>query len=82
MREWPMNWRSDRGIMERICPHGVGHIDPDDAAYRKTIHPPYPGQEINDMIHNQLPAGIWIRWFDDGMHGCDLCCVAGDISVE
>lgn len=45
MRDWPMVWRGDKGQMERICPHGVGHPDPDDAAYRhrvgegyKTIH--------------------------------------------
>jgi len=31
---WPQNWRSDRKIMERICPHGIGHPDPDD--YRIT----------------------------------------------
>lgn len=31
MIEWPQNWRSDRRIMERICPeHHVGHPDPDD----------------------------------------------------
>lgn len=30
----PLNWRADRGIMERICTHGVGHPDPDDAAHR------------------------------------------------
>ena len=30
MRDWPQNWRGDRGIMERICPHGIGHPDPDD----------------------------------------------------
>lgn len=34
MRDWPTHWRDDRRIMERICPHGVGHPDPDDAAYR------------------------------------------------
>jgi hypothetical protein len=22
---WPTHWRSDRGIFERLCPHGVGH---------------------------------------------------------
>lgn len=34
MRRWPMHWRSDRALMERICPnHGVGHPDPDDLAY-------------------------------------------------
>lgn len=29
MRDWPLNWRGDRQLMERICPHGVGHPDPD-----------------------------------------------------
>jgi hypothetical protein len=37
MKEWPQNWRGDRGIMERICPHGIGHPDPDDPATDK-IH--------------------------------------------
>lgn len=30
MRKWPLNYRMDRGITERICPHGIGHPDPDD----------------------------------------------------
>ena len=31
MREWTMHWRSDRRIMERLCPDkGIGHPDPDD----------------------------------------------------
>lgn len=30
MRGFPTHWRDDRGIMERICPHGIGHPDPDD----------------------------------------------------
>lgn len=30
MTDWPHNWRNDRHIMERICPHGIGHPDPDD----------------------------------------------------
>lgn len=25
----PQHWRDDRGIMERVCAHGVGHPDPD-----------------------------------------------------
>jgi len=29
MRKWPLNYRFDRGITERICKHGVGHPDPD-----------------------------------------------------
>ena len=30
MRSFPQVWRDDRGLMERICPHGIGHPDPDD----------------------------------------------------
>ena len=30
LREFPRYWRADRGMMERICPHGIGHPDPDD----------------------------------------------------
>jgi len=41
MREWQMNFRHDKGVMERICPkHGVGHPDPDDAAYWISIGRP------------------------------------------
>lgn len=29
MRDWPLKWRSDRKLMERLCEHGVGHPDPD-----------------------------------------------------
>jgi len=34
MRSFPQHWRTDRGIMERICTHGIGHPDPDE--YRIT----------------------------------------------
>ncbi len=34
MRDFPRYWREDRGIMERICPHGIGHPDPDDIAWQ------------------------------------------------
>lgn len=30
---WPYNWREDRGIMERVCYHGVGHPDIDSARF-------------------------------------------------
>ncbi len=33
MSSFPYNWREDRGIMERICPHGVGHPDYDSARF-------------------------------------------------
>lgn len=36
MRSMPLNWRGDTGVMERLCSHGVGHPDPDAAAYAKS----------------------------------------------
>jgi hypothetical protein len=33
MKDWPQFWRSDAGFMERICPHGIGHPDPDDKTF-------------------------------------------------
>lgn len=32
-RDWPTNWRGDRKLMERVCPHGVGHPAAEDAAW-------------------------------------------------
>lgn len=29
MRHFPQHFRMDNGLMERICPHGIGHPDPD-----------------------------------------------------
>jgi hypothetical protein len=43
MRDWPLHWRDDRKIFERICPHGIGHPDPDDMAYKKSIGHPDEG---------------------------------------
>lgn len=37
MRSFPTHWRMDRHIMERICPHGVGHPDPDDQSYLRSV---------------------------------------------
>lgn len=33
MREWPLLWRADRAMFERLCKHGVGHPDPDQLEY-------------------------------------------------
>lgn len=33
MRSFPQWFRSDTGLMERTCPHGVGHPDPDSLPY-------------------------------------------------
>lgn len=37
MVTWPLNWRWDRQIMERICSHGIGHPDPDDYRIRNGL---------------------------------------------
>lgn len=37
LKNAPLNWRSDKRQMERICDHGVGHPDPDDLAYHLLI---------------------------------------------
>ncbi len=37
MRHFPQQWRRDRRIIERVCPHGIGHPDPDDLKVR--THP-------------------------------------------
>jgi hypothetical protein len=29
MRGFPQHFRMDNGLMERVCPHGIGHPDPD-----------------------------------------------------
>ena len=29
MKDWPTHWRADRHLMERLCPCGIGHPDPD-----------------------------------------------------
>jgi hypothetical protein len=34
MRSWRQSFRFDRGIMERLCPHDIGHPDPDDRRIR------------------------------------------------
>jgi len=61
MKTWPLNWRADRGIMERMCEHyndkgeltRTGHPDPDDADYR--------------LMRDGENA-------DPDIHGCDGCC--------
>lgn len=37
MREWPQLWRDDRLLMERICPCGIGHPDPDHIAFIRRV---------------------------------------------
>jgi hypothetical protein len=35
MQDFPQHFRFDRALMERTCPHGVGHPDPDDLEYKR-----------------------------------------------
>ena len=37
----PLNWREDRGILERVCVHGIGHPDHDAAQYLNSIGKEY-----------------------------------------
>ena len=37
MRDFHMLYREDKGLMERICPHGIGHPDPDSLAYFNSV---------------------------------------------
>jgi hypothetical protein len=58
MRKFPQNWRADRFLMERICPHGIGHPDPDDP---KIYNAP--------KGKNYRIGGLIVF-----LHGCDGCC--------
>lgn len=39
MREWKQWWRDDIGLMERMCPHGIGHPDPDHMTFVLSSRP-------------------------------------------
>jgi hypothetical protein len=58
MRDWPLCWRGDKGIFERLCPHGIGHPDPDSLTHADE----WFTEEVVDSA-----AAL-------GVHGCDGCC--------
>lgn len=40
MNTWRQHFRQDRYLTERICPHGIGHPDPDHVTYlKRTANP-------------------------------------------
>lgn len=43
----PTHWRDDRALMERICPHGIGHPDPDGLLKNEDGSLAAPGQTIH-----------------------------------
>lgn len=86
MKTWPKVWREDIKVMERTCPHGVGHPDPDHLAYVTSLTPPHRcvynrAQWLDDPI-------TFAQWLDlddnmgcifphlewQAVHGCDGCC--------
>lgn len=63
-KDWPTHWRSGEYLMERICPHGVGHPDKDHLAFvRKTKGDAFAyGQSIHgcDGCCRLLPDGGFV----------------------
>ena len=65
MRSFPLHWRGDRGIFERICPHGVGHPDIDQRAYWRSCAEadltasgePFDGDDVETMAAGQMVHG-------------------------
>ena len=68
MKDWPVVIRSS-ALVERTCPHGVGHPDPDSLAYFDRTWA---------MMHkSQFPIEIEGETESEhclGIHGCDGCC--------
>jgi hypothetical protein len=49
MRSFPQLWRADRNLMERTCPHGVGHPDPDHLWF--VSHEYGPDEAATQQVH-------------------------------
>lgn len=71
---FPTHWRGDHGLMERICPHGIGHPDPDDLAY-KLMRAEIQASQIDDEDERSRILG---NARCEGIHGCDGCCISGN----
>lgn len=65
MRPWPTLWRADTRLMERTCPHGIGHPDPDDMAHHQSRGQDWKGVHSCDGCCSPPPADV-----DDR---CPLC---------
>jgi hypothetical protein len=66
MVDWPVTFRMDlRPVMvERLCPHGVGHPDPDSLRWVTSQVFLLPENEVqHEELYNTL-----------GIHSCDGCC--------
>jgi hypothetical protein len=49
MTGWRQHWRADRALMERVCPHSIGHPDPDHLAFIGRAAG--PGNAAGEAIH-------------------------------
>jgi hypothetical protein len=61
MRDWPMIWRGDRQIFERVCEHGIGHPDPDDQEAKLFINGFMDGVHGCDTCCHRPREGDWIN---------------------
>lgn len=61
MLDWPLLFRPDLGIFERICEHGIGHDDPDSTAYAEAMDPKWYHPHGCDgcCSEDYVPIGIW-----------------------
>lgn len=81
MRRFPLHWRADRAIFERLCPHGVGHPDPDQQAYWReqaardvNAWDVAPDDEFGIAVHRRSPEEHVTAQMT---HDCDGCCLFG-----
>lgn len=82
MRSFPQHWRSDRGIMERICPHGVGHPDPDSPWENYSTNWIHGCDGCCTIVNNRMDTTVKSK--DYTIHGpiwqfeCHFCYHLGD----
>jgi hypothetical protein len=67
-----MLWRGDTRVMERICPHGIGHPDPDHMAYVSSLTPEHICPDDGPADESAACPYPHLDW--QGVHGCDGCC--------
>lgn len=58
LNDAPLYWRSDRGLMERTCPHGIGHPDPD---------------HVRFVLATRGAAEARTVWLHGDTDGCGCC---------
>ena len=70
MRNWTLQWRADRRMLERLCPsHGTGHPDPDGVRHVLGLAM-RPGGGGAERVRSELE------------HGCCGCCTAAYRDIE